>query len=149
MARFRYRMQNILSVKEKLETQAKNDYARALMTVSEQEDELQRRKDHLTDLEREAREARLKDSLSIRDLEDTNLAVDLQKQAIEAQKQVMKKARDEAEIRREAMVELMQERKTHEILKQRQFEEFLKEQSAAESKEIDQLTSYTYGQKLK
>lgn len=42
----------------------------------------------------------------------------------------------------------MQERKAHEKLKENAFEEFMKDELAAESKEIDQLTSYTYGQKL-
>ncbi len=49
---------------------------------------------------------------------------------------------------RAALQELMQERKAHEKLKENAFEEFMKDELAAESKEIDQLTSYTYGQKL-
>ena len=49
---------------------------------------------------------------------------------------------------RAALQELMQERKAHEKLKENAFEEFMREELAAESKEIDQLTSYTYGQKL-
>ncbi len=40
------------------------------------------------------------------------------------------------------------ERKTHEKLKEKAFEEFLMEEKRQESKEIDQLTSYTYGQRL-
>ena len=42
----------------------------------------------------------------------------------------------------------MQERKAHEKLKENAFEAFMKEEQAAESKEIDQLTTYTHGQKL-
>ena len=34
MARFRYRMQNILNIKEKLESQAKNEYAQANMELA-------------------------------------------------------------------------------------------------------------------
>ena len=45
-------------------------------------------------------------------------------------------------------MEIRTERRTHEILRENAFEEFLLEEKAAESKEIDQLTSYTYGQKL-
>ena len=40
MAKFRYRMQNILDVKEKLETQAKNEFAIAAAVVNEEEDKL-------------------------------------------------------------------------------------------------------------
>ena len=40
MARFRYRMQNILNVKEKLENQARNDFAVAVAKVNEEEAKL-------------------------------------------------------------------------------------------------------------
>ena len=39
----------------------------------------------------------------------------------------------------------MQERKTHEKLSEEAFEDFKKEIGAQESKEVDELTSYTYG----
>ena len=39
------------------------------------------------------------------------------------------------------------ERKTHEKLKEKAFQQFLMEEKKQESKEIDQLTSYTYGQR--
>ena len=42
----------------------------------------------------------------------------------------------------------MQERKAHEKLKENAFQDFVKEELAAESREIDQLTTYTHGQKL-
>jgi len=43
----------------------------------------------------------------------------------------------------------MQERKTQEILKEKAFDAFKKEIAQAESKEIDELTSYVFGQKGK
>ena len=69
MAKFKYRMQNILDVKTKLETQAKNEYA---------------------------------------------------------------------------VANVMIERKTHEKLKEKAFEDFQKELKATEAKEIDELVSFTY-----
>ena len=48
MARFRYKMQSILDIKEKLETKAKQDFAQAnqrLMEEEEKLDALKRRKD--------------------------------------------------------------------------------------------------------
>jgi flagellar FliJ protein len=41
----------------------------------------------------------------------------------------------------------MQESKTQAKLREKAFEAFLKEENAKESKEIDELVSYTYGQK--
>ena len=48
MARFRYKMQSILDIKEKLETKAKQDFAQAnqrLMEEEEKLDALKRRKE--------------------------------------------------------------------------------------------------------
>ena len=47
-----------------------------------------------------------------------------------------------------ALQELVQERKTHEKLKENAFAEFVREELYQENKEIDQLTTYTHGQKL-
>ena len=49
---------------------------------------------------------------------------------------------------REHLTQLMQERKMHERLKEKAFEQFLQEEKQRESKEIDELTSYTYGQRI-
>jgi len=54
-------------------------------------------------------------------------------------------AERKVEQKKKVMVDLMKERKTHEILKERAFEQFLLDEKAEESKQIDQLTSYTYG----
>ena len=51
------------------------------------------------------------------------------------------------EAARERMAEAMKERKMHETLREKAFEAFLQEENHAESKAIDELTSYTYGQK--
>ncbi len=42
MARFRYRMQNILDVKEKMESQARNEFAIANAKLAEEEEKLAR-----------------------------------------------------------------------------------------------------------
>ncbi|OYO51514.1 flagellar export protein FliJ, partial [Lachnotalea glycerini] len=43
------------------------------------------------------------------------------------------------------LYEVMNDRKIHEKLKENAFEDFMKELNAQESKEIDELVSYTYG----
>ena len=46
-----------------------------------------------------------------------------------------------------ALQTAMQESKTQEKLREKAFEQFVKEENARESKEIDELVSYTYGRK--
>lgn len=145
MARFRYRMQNLLNIKEKLEAQAKNEYAQANMELAEEQEKLRQMHHHKLLLEEESRELRRKETLSIRDIEDNKLYIELMEDRMRAQELVIQAAQRKVEQKRQVMTELMQERKTHEILKERAFEQFLMEEKAEESKQIDQLTSYTYG----
>ena len=56
-------------------------------------------------------------------------------------------AREQVERAREEMTRAMRERKTHETLRDQEFEEFLQEENKSEGKAVDELVSYTYGQK--
>ena len=145
MARFRYRMQNILDVKEKLETQAKNEFAIAAAREREEEEKLMELK-----ARRDAYEERLKelvgeklDVMSIKEAED---AVEIIKYYVRQQELALAAARQELEVARQKLTAAMQDRKTHERLKEKQFEQFVAEEAAKESKEIDELVSYRFGQ---
>lgn len=140
-------MQNILNIKEKLETQAKNDFAAANMELLEEQDALARMLEHNRQLEEESRQLRLKESLSIREIKDNTLSVELQKEKMKQQALRIHAAENKVEQKRKVMVDLMKEKKTHELLKEKSFEQFLQDEKAEESKQIDELTSYTYGQK--
>lgn len=147
MGRFRYRMQNILNIKEKLETQAKNDFAAANLELQEEQERLAVMLKEQRELEEESKRLRLKDSLSIKDIKDNRLTTELHKEKMKQQALRIHAAEKKVEQKRKVMVDLMQERKTHELLKEKAFEQFLMDEKAEESKQIDQLTSYTYGQK--
>ena len=66
---------------------------------------------------------------------------------IEEQRRQVAAAAQKLERAREKLTEVMKERKTHENLKEKAFGQFLQEENRAESKMVDELTSYTYGQK--
>lgn len=147
MAKFQYRMQNILQIKEKLESQAKNEYAQANMELAQEQEKLKEMLAHEALLNEEGRTLLQKETLSIRDIEDNKLSKELHKEAMKEQALAIYHAEQKVEKKRVEMTKLMQERKTHETLKQKAFEAFLMEEKAQESKQIDQLTSYTYGKK--
>ncbi|MBO5241437.1 MAG: flagellar export protein FliJ [Lachnospiraceae bacterium] len=147
MGRFRYRMQNILNIKEKLESQAKNEFAAANLELLEEQDVLAQMLKHNRELEEESKNLRLRESLSIKEIKDNTLSIEIQKEKMKQQALRIHAAEKKVEQKRKVMVDLMQEKKTHELLKERAFEQFLQEEKAAESKQIDELTSYTYGQK--
>lgn len=144
MARFRYRMQNILDVKEKLETQARNEFAIAAAKEREEEAKLLALKER-----RDGYEKRLKDlvgeKLDLRSIKEAEDAVEIIKYHIRGQELNLAAARQGLEVARQKLTAAMQDRKTHERLKEKQFEEFVAEEAAKESKEIDELVSYRYG----
>lgn len=143
MAKFKYSMQNILEIKMKLETQAKNEFSIANRKYQTEKDRL----DELV-LKRVGYETRLRKSLcgelNIKDINNLKKDINSIKSAIRTQLSNVKKAEDELEIKRYALNELMKERKTHEKLREKKFDEFQKEERDNESKEIDQLVSFTY-----
>lgn len=146
MARFRYRMQSVLNIKLKMETQAKQEFAAAKLALDEEEEKLEALRTRKSDYEAAARRL-LKDKLRVRDILDNRTAILRMDEYIKAQLLQVRLAEEEVEKARRRLQEVMMERKTHETLKEKAFAEFLMEENRAESKEIDQLTSYTYGQK--
>jgi len=144
VARFRYRMQNILDVKQKLETQAKNEFAIASATVVEEEEKLKaligRQADYTEYLKRLQ-----SGELNFKEIKETAQAIDSMKYLIEAQRKVLQNAEKVLEMRRVALAEAMQEVKTHEKLKEKEFNQFMSDEAARESKEIDELVSYRFG----
>lgn len=146
MAKFIYRMQSILNIKEKLEEQARMDFAQANMRLAAEEEKLQQLKDRKLFYEEEGRRLQ-QDALKVTDILENQNAIERMKDFIAEQLLAVRKAEEAVEIARLALMEAMLETKTQHKLKEKAFEEFMREENAREAKEIDELTSYTYGQK--
>ena len=146
MARFRYSMQSILDIKMKMETQAKQAFSAAKNALDEEEQKLAVLYERKECYEEERRNL-LTGSLNVRDIEDNNNAISIMEQYIVEQKRQVQRAVDRVERARAQLAEVMKERKMHETLREKAFEEFLQEENRQESKAVDELTSYTYGQK--
>ncbi len=148
MAKFIYRMQNILNLKEKLEEEAKNAYVAQLSRVNAEEEKLNNLIARKEAYEEEGRQLRLQ-TLNIRDLEENEYAVSTMKGIIREQEEVLRQEEETLELRRADYEEAMKERKTQDKLREKAFDEFKAELNVQESKEIDQLTSYVYGNRIR
>ncbi len=148
MAKFAYRMQSILNIQYQLENQAKMELGRAQMRLLEEEEKLQGLIDRKEAYLEEGRRMR-SDALSVNDLRDNRNAMLIMDEMIEVQRGQVALAEEAVEAARLKLQEIMQERKMHERLKEKAFEQFVKEENAAEGKAVDELTSYTYGQRGK
>lgn len=144
MARFRYRMQNILELNEKLEDQQKAAFALANTKLQEEQKILQdlmlrkasyeqRVKDYATGMVDIFEIQRCKEGVRVTDLQ------------IRAQMTEIRKAQRIVDVERTKLNEAMQARKTQEKLKEKAFDVFKKELAQEENKVTDELISFKYG----
>jgi len=147
VAVFRYKMQSILDIKLKMETQAKQEFAQAKLILDREEEKLEALYARKREYEERAKDL-LNGKLDLQEISDNNVAILRTDEFIAEQKKRVSKAEQLLEKARVKLQEVMRERKVQETLKEKAFEAFLQEEKQQESKEIDQLTSYKYGQKL-
>ena len=86
-------------------------------------------------------------NMAERQIEQLGSDVNTMKTLMRRQMMEVHKAELELEDARRKLNEIIKERKTHEKLKEKAFEEFKAQLNADELKEIDQLVSYTYSNK--
>ena len=146
MSKFVYRMQNILNIKYKLEEQAKTEFMLANQILQEEEEKLQKLKDRKFSYEEAVRQL-LRKHLEVDRIKENQEAILRMDEFIIMQTACVNDAKRQVEIKAARLTELMQERKAQEKLKEKAFENFLQEENAKESKEIDELVSFTYGRK--
>lgn len=146
MSKFIYRMQNILNLKIKTEDQAKQEFMVANQRLREEEEKreaLQKRKENY---EIQARRF-LTQKLQVDKIRETNEAILRMDEFIYHQEEKVEEAKEVVKQKSEKLAQLMQERKAQEKLKEKAFENFVKEENAREGKEIDELVSFTYGKR--
>ena len=132
-------------MKLKLETQAKQELGLAQQALNNEEGKLSELKARKIEYIRSTRHA-LEGELNVRDIKDNQQAIKVMDDFIESQMVRVDMARKEVERATDKLRECMVERKAQETLRQKAFEQFMKEENKAEMKEIDQLTSYMYSQ---
>lgn len=149
MARFVYRMQAVLNIKEKTEGQVKMEFASAQAELNRQLDILDeyiRRKEAYL---QEAEELRKAERLEMLDILDNQYATAQMDVMINAQSKVVEKQEEIVERARIKLTKAIQERKMQETLRDRAYAEYLEEEKQEEFKETDQRTSFTYTQRQK
>lgn len=143
MAKFIFKMQGILNIKQKLEEQEKINYGIARMRLNEEEDKL-----NLLVQKKEDLIAHKRDNMSgivnPKELNLTENAIHGNDLAIEDQVRAVKRAEKALDLQRVKLENAIKERKTFEKLKENALEEFLFEEEKKEQQEINELVSYRH-----
>ncbi len=146
MAVFHFRMQNILDMKEKLEEQAKNDFAKAQKELADEEEALNnlfiRKEAYLQE------GVRLRSvAIDVQEILDNKKAIEHVDGLIEQQKVNVNVASKKVDAATKTMMDARVQTKTYTKLREKEFDNFMAEEVKKESKEIDELNSYRYGNK--
>lgn len=139
-------MQNILTIKEKLEEQEKIAFSLANARALEEQAKLSELLKRRLGYERQLTQLS-QGNINVSDIRICKSSIDAMKSLIRDQMIVLSRAQKQVEIARQRLNAVTQERKMHEKLKEKAFEEFKQELNAEESKMVDQLVSYTFGNK--
>ena len=143
MAKFIFKMQNILEVKLKLEEQAKSTYANAIAAL-----EVEKGKQRLLEQKRDGYEKKLTslmfENLQVMEICRLEDAVEIMKYRINEQMVMVRNAEIQVQKAQKVLHEAMIERKTYEKLKEKAFEEFKQEINSQEKKELEELVSYKF-----
>lgn len=143
MAKFIFKLESILSIKTKLEDQAKAEYGIEVMKLREEEHKLSLLERRKSGFEQQLFEA-LNDRLVVLVIKRLEDSVENLKYNIKLQIAVIKRQEEMVARAREKLDNAMKERKIYEKLKEKAFEEFKAEINAQEQKEIDQLVSFRF-----
>ena len=143
MAKFVFNMQGLLNIKEKLEEQSKTEYGKALNKLEEE-------KNILLNLENSKKQ----NIVSFREIinkgvkpnyiKNINQFISLIDKKIEQQVENINKAEEIVEQKRLVLLNAMKERKVLEALKEKEMENYFREELKKEQKIIDEIVSYKY-----
>jgi len=146
MPKFKFRLQGYLGLKEKMEDQRKLEYGQAMTELERERDKLRtleiQRADTLSSF-REGINSDVKPLVA----GFHNSFLTWLKEAISRQIENVKKAEAEAERRRVILAEAMKERKMLETLKEKHYENFVREQNIEEQKIVDEIVSFRHGKR--
>ena len=127
MAKFKYRMQNILDIKQKLEESAKMEFSEANIRVMEEEEKLSEIEDRKRMYEAEGKRLRSA-RLHVADIKNNTQAISVLGGMVKVQEKEVEKAKVVQEQKRLKLQNAMQERKTQEKLYENAFEAFVREE---------------------
>lgn len=142
MGKFKFKLQSILNLKEKMEEQKKIELGKATTYLVGQEAILKKYQISLGDLTQELHGKSGK-SVYAKELLQLNHAIKYYEEEIHHQKEIIIKAKEVVEQKREALNKALIEKKTYEKLKEFALEKHLQEEQLLSNKQLDEVISYS------
>ena len=141
MAGFKFRLETFLKLKEQFEKNARIELGAAIMKLEEEKSKLKVIEDNIDITTNDLRDA-CSGVIRPEKIKDLKAYLKRLQHEKDKQKEVVKRQQKHVDIIREKLVEIMRERKVLENLKEREFQEYLKEENKKEQQQIDELVSF-------
>lgn len=143
MAKFVFKLQSFLNIKEKIEEQKRTEYGKAVSNLENEKLALQKifenKNKTITSMQENINLN--VNSITLKNFNDYLIFLD--KEAIR-QKKVIEEEKVKVEQARLELVEAIKQKKTIETLKEKHKEEYLKEELKKEQQIIDEIVSFKY-----
>lgn len=146
LAKYQFKLQNLLDVKMKIEDQKKNDYSKALQKV-ELEKQIKRKldEDHVQAIH--LYKEKIQVGFAPIEVQQYNQYLAYLKKKQQAQSQILIQTEEYAERKRNELLDSMKQRKTLEVLKEKDYDAFRQEEQRMDQQLIDELVSFRYAKR--
>ncbi|GMQ60475.1 hypothetical protein AN1V17_48750 [Vallitalea sediminicola] len=143
MAKFQFRLQNILRVKEKFEDQKRMELSNANQLLEIEEKRLTQLI-NLRDMNNNLYREKVSDKITVKDIRDFGEINRYYSTVVIEQNITVTKANNQVESIRDELKEALIEKKMYEKLKENAYEEYYKDECREEQKHLDEIVSYKY-----
>lgn len=143
MAKFKFRMEQILNIKRQMEESIKIDLANAIRNIKEEKDKLDSLNMQKKDNIGQFKESMAK-GMNVQKMKEYNSFIDLLETRINSQKKAINEAETVADKIRERLVQVVKEKKILEKLKEKQFEDWKLDQQKREELTLGEIAGYKY-----
>lgn len=143
LAKFKFRMEQMLNIKRQMEESIKNDLANAIRTIEMEKDKLNTLNTQKKDSIEQFRGS-ISQGISVQKMKEYNAFIDSLEMRINSQKKAVIEAEAVADKIRERLVEVVKEKKILEKLKEKQFEEWRLDQQKKEELILGEIASHKY-----
>lgn len=142
--KFRFRLQTVLELKQKIEDEEKKKLAELLKVQAEEERKLKYLQDLEVQKRYELKEKQKEGGIDVEELKLYSYLLKKMANDIVNQKLRLQEIYIRVEEQREILLEATKEKKTYEKLKERHHERFVQEEEEEERKLIDELSTIRY-----
>lgn len=143
MAKFVFKMEQLLNIKRQLEESVKNDLAKAIREIEKQKQILNNMQSNKEEHIRDIREQMLR-GISVQKLKEFNSFISAYENKIIKQKKVLSDVEFTADKIRERLVQVVKEKKMLEILREKKLAEFKYNEQKKEEVILGEIASYKY-----